>query len=48
MQITATIGYGDVTARNPVAVLYANFIMILMTVMFAFFINTIWGIIREL
>jgi hypothetical protein len=48
MQITATVGYGDVTARNPVTILYSGIVMILMTVLFALFINTVWTIINNL
>lgn len=47
-QTSATIGYGDMTPRNPHEVLYCNFIILINTVFFAFYINTIWQIIRDL
>ena len=42
LQTSATVGYGDLTPMNPPAVLYCNFVILLMTVLFAFFINSIW------
>ena len=39
--ISSTIGYGVNTARNPVTIGYSSFVMVLMTVIFALFINTV-------
>lgn len=47
LQTSATIGYGDMTPRNPQQVFYCNCMIILNTVFFAFYINTIWSIIGE-
>lgn len=44
-QTSSTVGYGDVTPRNPDEVLYCNFIILVNTIFFAFYINTIWQII---
>ena len=48
IQTSATIGYGDITPRNPHEVLYCNFIILINTIFFAFYINTIWQIIGEM
>jgi len=45
MQTATTDGYGDMTPKNPISTFYCNCIILLMTVMFAFFINSVWGII---
>jgi hypothetical protein len=47
-EITATIGYGVGTPRNPVTVAYCCFVIVLMTLVFALFINTIWSIIEDI
>lgn len=48
LQTSATTGYGNITAQNPSQVIYCNFVMLLMTVMFAYFINYVWSIIKDL
>lgn len=48
LQTSATVGYGDITPRNPEEVLYCDFIIILNTAVFAYYINTIWDVISEL
>lgn len=47
-QTSATIGYGSMTPRNPHEVLYCNFIILINTIFFAFYINVIWLIIGNL
>ena len=47
LQTSSTVGYGDLTPMNPPEVLYCNFVILFMTVLFAFFINSIWEIIGE-
>ena len=44
-EVSATVGYGFVTPRNPVTVAYCCFVIVLMAIVFALFLNTIWGII---
>lgn len=46
LQTSAGVGYGNMTPRNPVEVLYCNFIILLNTIFFAYFIRTIWQIIE--
>lgn len=48
IQTSCTTGYGDLTPQNPPEIMYCNVIMILMTVLFAYFINEVWSIIKEL
>lgn len=47
-QTEATVGYGDLTPKNPPEVIYNNFIILLMTLLFAFFINRVWEILNDL
>lgn len=47
-QTSATIGYGNMTPRNPHEVLFCNFIILINTIFFVFYINTIWEIIGEI
>lgn len=42
------VGYGDITPRNPVEVAYCDFAIVLMTLMYAFFISSVWEILTEL
>lgn len=48
IQTSSTVGYGDLTPMNPPEVFYCNLVILLMTVLFAFFINSIWEIIGTL
>lgn len=45
LQTSSGVGYGNMTPRNPVEVLYCNFIILFNTIFFAYFIRTIWQII---
>lgn len=48
LQTATTVGYGDITPKNPPEVLYTIINMIAMCVMFAYFINSVWEIIGDL
>ena len=42
LQTATTVGYGDITPKNPQEVLYVIINMIFMCVIFGYFINSIW------
>ncbi len=42
LQTATTVGYGDLTPKNPWSVLYVILNMLIMCVMFAYFINSVW------
>ena len=46
-QSSTTVGYGNVTPKNPPEVLYCNFGILLGTLFFAYYINEIWNIIGD-
>jgi hypothetical protein len=48
LQSTALLGYGDITPRNPYEVAYCDVVIVLLTLVYAFFINTVWKIMSEL
>lgn len=48
LQTATTVGYGDITPKNPPEVLYTIVNMIAMCVMFAYFINSVWEILGDL
>jgi hypothetical protein len=48
IQTATTVGYGDITPRNPPEVLYVTINMILMCIMFGYFLNAVWEVLREL
>lgn len=41
-QSISMVGYGDMTPRNPPEVAYCDFVVLIMTLMYAFFINSVW------
>jgi hypothetical protein len=47
LQTATTVGYGDITPKNPEEVLYTIINMIAMCVMFAYFINSVWEILGD-
>lgn len=48
LQSVSMVGFGDITPRNPAEVLYCDIVLIAMTMMYAFFVSSIWEIIEEL
>ena len=41
------VGFGDITGKNPVEVMYNSLIITLVVVSYAFFITGVWEIIAE-
>jgi len=41
-----SIGYGDITPRNPTEITYTIVIQFLSCLLYAYAINTIWSIIQ--
>jgi hypothetical protein len=48
LQTASTVGYGDITPMNPPEVFYVIIIILIMTILWAFYVNTIWTIISDL
>jgi hypothetical protein len=44
----STIGYGDITPKNPIEVLFAIFTMLISSIMFAYSLNTIGNTINAM
>jgi potassium voltage-gated channel Eag-related subfamily H protein 1/potassium voltage-gated channel Eag-related subfamily H protein 5 len=42
-----TVGYGDITPKNPKETLMTVFAMFISCIIFAYSVNAIWEIIRE-
>jgi hypothetical protein len=42
VQTSSTVGYGDLTPRNPPEVMFVTASMIIMTIGFGYFLNKIW------
>jgi voltage-gated potassium channel Kch len=42
LQTATTVGYGDITPKNPESVLYVIINMVGMCAMFSYFINSVW------
>jgi hypothetical protein len=47
LQTISTVGYGDITPRNPPSVIFTNISILILMFFFVFFINTIIEIIDE-
>jgi hypothetical protein len=47
LQTISGVGYGDMTPRNPPEVVYCCLVDLLMTILYAFFINAVWEVIGE-
>lgn len=47
LQTISTVGYGDITPRNPQSVVFTNIAILIMMFFFVFFINSIIEIIDE-
>lgn len=47
LQTISTVGYGDITPRNPESVVFTNIAILIMMFFFVFFINSIIEIIDE-
>ena len=45
LQTVSTVGYGDITPRNPVSVVFTNISILIMMFFFVFFLNSIIEII---
>lgn len=43
-----TVGYGDITASNPIEILFSNFTMFISSFVFAYSMNSIGIIIKNL
>jgi len=41
LQTISTVGYGDITPRNPTSVAFTNFTILIVMFFFVFFINSI-------
>lgn len=48
LQTASTVGYGDITPMNPPEVTYVVVAILLMTILFAFYLNTIWSILSTM
>ena len=48
LQSITGVGYGDITPRNPQEVIYCNFVILVMSVAYALFVNNVWELISEL
>jgi hypothetical protein len=48
LQTISTVGYGDMTPRNPTSVAFTNFTILIVMFFFVFFINSIIEIIDEM
>ena len=48
LQTLSTLGYGDITPRNPVEVAYCDIVIIAFCLVYPFFLNSAWEIIVEL
>ena len=48
VQTSSGVGYGDITPRNPIEVLFINVSILMTPVFFSFFINSIWEIVGEI
>lgn len=48
MMTMVTVGYGDITAANPIEVLFSNFTMFISSLVFAYSMNSIGMIIKSL
>lgn len=42
-----SVGYGDITPKNPPEILMTVFAMFISCIVFAYSVNAIWEIIRE-
>lgn len=42
LQTMSTLGYGDMTPRNPPEVIYCNIVILLTLFMYANFVNSVW------
>jgi hypothetical protein len=47
IQTVSMVGFGDITGKNPVEVMYTSLIITLVVVSYAFFITGVWEIIAE-
>lgn len=45
LQSISNVGYGDMTPRNPPEVAFSCVVIVLMSLMYGFFLNDVWGII---
>ncbi len=45
IQTVSMVGFGDITGKNPVEVMYTSLIITLVVVSYAFFITGVWEII---
>jgi voltage-gated potassium channel Kch len=48
LQTISTVGYGDITPRNPVSVVFTNISILIMMFFFVFFLNSVIEIIDEM
>lgn len=48
IQTASTVGYGDITPANPPEVVFVILVILFMTILFAFYVNTIWRILGDL
>lgn len=48
LQSVSMVGFGDITPRNPTEVLYCDMVLIAMTMLYAFFVSSIWEVLEEL
>jgi hypothetical protein len=48
LQSISLIGYGDISPRNPYEVAYCDVVIVVLTLVYAYFINTVWKIMSEL
>lgn len=48
LQTISTVGYGDITPRNPISVIFTNISILIMMFFFVFFINSVIELIDEM
>jgi len=47
LQTVSMVGFGDLTAKNPVEVIYSSVVITCIVIFYAFFITGVWDIISE-